>query len=80
MSSISVLLVGASGALGGTLLNELIRQRNNFKRIAILATPDRAAKFNDNGVEVVAGLLTESKSYEGQSCRLSLSSLHLNDD
>jgi hypothetical protein len=77
MSQISVILVGASGVLGAPLLDELVKQRNGFKRIAILATPDRAAKFDDSGVEVVVGSLTESKSYEGQFHLTSTFQFHL---
>lgn len=65
MANISVLLIGASGAFGGPLLQELIRQKNQFKRIAILASPERASKFENSNVEVIAGSLYESKSYQG---------------
>ena len=67
MSDISVLLVGGSGVLGKPLLDELISQRKQFKRIAVLATPDRAHKFADANVEIVAGSLYEAKSYQGPS-------------
>jgi uncharacterized protein YbjT (DUF2867 family) len=62
---LQVLLIGASGALGKPLLDELLRQRPQFKRVAILTTPDRASKFDKSGVEVVAGSLYEAKSYQG---------------
>ncbi|EXJ71632.1 uncharacterized protein A1O5_05440 [Cladophialophora psammophila CBS 110553] len=65
MADISVLLIGASGALGKPLMDELIRQRDQFKRIAILATPDRATKFSNSDVEVVIGSFYEAKSYQG---------------
>ncbi|KIX92229.1 uncharacterized protein Z520_12110 [Fonsecaea multimorphosa CBS 102226] len=65
MADVSVLLIGASGALGKPLLDELIRQRHQFKRIAILATPERANKFSNVGVEVVVGSFFEVKSYQG---------------
>ncbi|KAJ9607944.1 hypothetical protein H2200_008023 [Cladophialophora chaetospira] len=65
MSDISVLLIGASGALGKPLLEELIRQKHLFKRVAILTAPDRASKFNDSEVEVIPGSLYDAKSYRG---------------
>ncbi|OAL24910.1 hypothetical protein AYO20_10615 [Fonsecaea nubica] len=65
MADISVLLIGASGALGKPLLDELIRQRHQFKRIAVLATPERASKFNESDVEVVVGSFYEAGSYQG---------------
>lgn len=68
MADVSVLLIGASGILGKPLLAELVHQRSQFKRVAILTTPGRAAKFNDAaGVEVVVGSLFDGKSYQGQS-------------
>lgn len=67
MADISVLLIGASGILGKPLLDELVHQRGQFKRVAILTTPDRAAKFNElAGVEVVVGSLFEGNSYQGR--------------
>ncbi|KIW31733.1 uncharacterized protein PV07_03331 [Cladophialophora immunda] len=65
MADVSILLIGASGALGKPLLDELIRQRHQFKRIAVLATPDRASKFSNSGVEVVVGSFFDAKSYQG---------------
>ncbi|OAP60956.1 hypothetical protein AYL99_05958 [Fonsecaea erecta] len=65
MADISVLVIGASGAFGKPLMDELVRQRHQFKRIAILATPERASKFSDSGVEVVVGSFYEVKSYRG---------------
>jgi len=65
MADISVLLIGASGALGKPLLDELLRQKSHFKRVAILTTPERAYKFSNTEVEVVVGSLYEAKSYQG---------------
>ena len=71
MSPISVLLIGASGALGQPLLQELIRQKSSFKRIAILAAnEEKTAKFADAreaGIEVVVGSFLEPTSYAGES-------------
>jgi hypothetical protein len=73
--SVSVLLIGAGGALGQPLLQELIRQRDSFKTVAILAaTSERAEKFEwakQEGVKVVLGSFLEPKSYEGRHCRQS---------
>lgn len=67
MAGVSVLLVGASGVLGKPLLDEVIRQKDNFQRVAILATPERAAKFDNSGVEVVVGSLYDPRSYKGNA-------------
>ena len=68
--SVSVLLIGAGGTLSQPLLQELIRQRNYFKAIAILASSTgRIEKFSwvrEKGVEIVVGLFLEAKSCEGR--------------
>jgi hypothetical protein len=43
MSTVSVLLIGASGAFGQPLLQEFILQKCAFKRIAILAANEEKA-------------------------------------
>jgi aspartate-semialdehyde dehydrogenase len=67
--SVSVLLIGAGGVLGEALLRELIRQKAEFKTVAILATsPEKAEKFvwvKEKGVEIVEGSFLEARSYEG---------------
>jgi uncharacterized protein YbjT (DUF2867 family) len=69
MSTVSVLLIGASGAFGQPLLQEFIRQKSSFKRIAVLAANDeKAAKFansQEEGVEVIVGSFLEATSYAG---------------
>ena len=67
MSNISVLLSGASGALGKPLFDELISQKDHLKRIAILTTPERAHKCAESDAKVVVGSLYEARSYEGRS-------------
>jgi hypothetical protein len=51
------------------LLQEFIRQRSSFKRIAVLAAnEEKATKFADareHGVEVVVGSFLEAPSYAG---------------
>jgi shikimate 5-dehydrogenase len=67
MSSISVLLIGAGGALGRPILEELVRQKSSFTRIAILTTPDRAHKLQNLGAEVVSSKsLYEPLAYKGE--------------
>ena len=65
MSTTSVLLIGASGALGKPLLDELLQQKHSFERVAILTTPDRSSKFKDIDVEVIAKSLTDVEVYKG---------------
>ena len=71
--SVSVLIIGAGGALGQPLLQELISQKAAFKTIAILAAnPERADKFEEaraKGVKIVIGSFLDSKSYEGRFIR-----------
>ena len=67
MAHISVLLVGASGALGKPILEELLRQRPSFARVGILTAPERAHKFQDVDVEVITSSLYEPAAYKGGS-------------
>jgi len=65
----SVLIIGASGNFGPTVLQEFIRQRSSFERVAILADPARDPskfdKYKPSGIEVVVGKWDESSSYTG---------------
>ncbi|KAJ7817735.1 hypothetical protein B0H14DRAFT_2841512 [Mycena olivaceomarginata] len=66
----SVLLIGASGALGRPLVEEFQKQRARFNRVAILADPERAHKFSEvqkNGIEVISGSFLDFKVYQGVS-------------
>ena len=69
MSNLSVLLIGAGGAWGTPLVEEFIKQKDSFKRVAILARDSaHGEKFNhakERGIEVVAGGLLDSSSYQG---------------
>lgn len=47
MSGPAVLLVGASGFLGGAVSNEFLAQKSKFRMIAALAAPEKADKFKD---------------------------------
>lgn len=67
MSSISILLIGAGGALGRPILEELIRQQSSFARIAVLTTFDRAHKLQNLGVEVISSnSLYDPVAYKGE--------------
>lgn len=70
MPGMSVLLIGASGALGKPLLDELLRQKRHFSRLAILTASDRASKFDGTGVDIITTSFYDSKTYQGQSCRI----------
>ncbi len=65
MSAPSVLLIGASGALGKPLLDELLRQRSTFARVAILTSRGRRSKFDGVDVEIVTGPLYDAETYQG---------------
>jgi uncharacterized protein YbjT (DUF2867 family) len=67
--SISVLIIGASGAFGQPLLQEFIRQKSSFKSIAVLASnSDKAASYTwatEKGIKIVVGSFLDSSSYTG---------------
>ncbi|KAJ6526064.1 hypothetical protein B0H19DRAFT_1197787 [Mycena capillaripes] len=71
----SVLLIGASGALGRPLVEEFQRQRARFGRVAVLSDPAKAHKFAEvqkNGIEVILGSFLDFKCYQGFDVVLSL--------
>ncbi|KAJ7472617.1 hypothetical protein FB451DRAFT_1089490 [Mycena latifolia] len=73
--ALSVLIIGASGALGRPLVAEFQKQRSHFARVGILSDPAKAHKFNNekkNGIEVVLGSFLDFKSYHGFDVVLSL--------
>jgi len=70
MDSPSVLIIGASGFIGGPVLKELMQQRTSFSRVAILAEASKVHKFSDaqaNGAEIVIGSFTDPSSFKGTS-------------
>lgn len=71
MSTLSVLLVGASGAWGQPLVNEFVKQKHEFRRVAILARSESyVSKFDSvksEGIDIVVGSFLDAKSYEGHS-------------
>ncbi|KAF7374268.1 NAD(P)-binding protein [Mycena sanguinolenta] len=71
----SVLLIGASGALGRPLVEEFQRQRARFGRVAILSDPAKVDKFKEvqkNGIEVISGSFLDFKCYQGFDVVISL--------
>ena len=68
---VSVLLIGAGGAFGRPLLQELIKQKDSFENITILApNEEKAAKFasaQEAGIAVRTGSFLEPTSYKGSS-------------
>lgn len=66
----SVLVIGAGGAFGRPLMEEFIKQKASFSRVAILSDPAKVSKFSDftaRGIEVISGSYLDPKSYEGKS-------------
>lgn len=63
-----MLLVGAGGALGEPLVEELAKHLKKFSRVAILTQSEKMSKFEkarDMGFEIVLGSILEAKSYQG---------------
>jgi uncharacterized protein YbjT (DUF2867 family) len=64
----SVVIIGASGTVGRPLVQEFLKNKTGFERIAVLADPTKVSRFTDvqsQGVEVVAGSFLEANSYKG---------------
>ncbi|KAJ7909919.1 hypothetical protein B0H13DRAFT_2489419 [Mycena leptocephala] len=64
----SVLIIGASGNIGRPLVQEFLKNKTRFERIAILADPAKVAQFvevQSQGTEVVVGSFLEASSYKG---------------
>lgn len=64
----SVIVVGASGNFGPSIVQALISHKSSFNRIAILSAPekkDKYTKYESRGVEIVVGSYTDSDSYKG---------------
>lgn len=70
MSNLSVLLIGAGGSsFGQPLVDEFIRQRQLFRKVAILARPGSSTqKFElarQGGIEIIVGSFLDPRSYQG---------------
>jgi len=64
----SVLLLGASGALGAPVAEEFARNLSSFSNVGILTSPDRATKFEHLkplGIQIILGSLFEPSIYTG---------------
>ncbi|KAJ7759403.1 hypothetical protein DFH07DRAFT_445559 [Mycena maculata] len=71
----SIIIIGASGNLGQPLVEEFLRQKSCFGRLAILSDPAKAHRFIDfqkKGVEVVQGSYLDFRCYQGFDVALSL--------
>jgi uncharacterized protein YbjT (DUF2867 family) len=68
MMAPSVIVVGAGGNFGPAIVQALLARKSDFRRIAILAAPekkDKFAKFAAQGMEIVIGDFTDSASFKG---------------
>jgi hypothetical protein len=65
MSKASVLLIGANGALGRPILQELQRKMSLFSRIGVLTAPDRVSNFAGMDLEVQSSSLFDAATYAG---------------
>ncbi|KAJ7133457.1 hypothetical protein C8R44DRAFT_870849 [Mycena epipterygia] len=71
----SVLIIGGSGAVGRPLVDEFLKQKSKFQRIAVLADPAKLSRFADaqaKGVEIVVGSFLDAKAYTGFDVVVSL--------
>lgn len=77
MSGPAVLLIGASGFMGAAVSQAFLAQKSKFKKIGVLAVPEKADKFKEveaQGMEIVIGSSTDSSSYQGKLTRSSFGS------
>lgn len=75
MSAPSILLIGASGYLGGPVTRELRANRSRFNRIAILtqdAKKQKFAEYEAKGFELVLGAIDSPDSFKGPACDFSM--------
>ncbi|KAJ7921431.1 hypothetical protein B0H13DRAFT_1708208 [Mycena leptocephala] len=71
----SVLIIGASGTVGRPLVQEFLKNKTRFKRLAVLADPAKVSRFEEvqsQGVELVVGSFLEASSYKGFDTVISL--------
>jgi uncharacterized protein YbjT (DUF2867 family) len=64
-----VVIIGASGLVGRPLVQEFLKNKTRFGRIAVLSDPakiDRFADVRKAGIEVVVGSFLEARSYTGE--------------
>ncbi|KAJ6451092.1 hypothetical protein C8R47DRAFT_998646 [Mycena vitilis] len=73
--ALSVIVVGASGAVGRPLMEEFLGQKSKFGRVAVLSDPAKVARFAEiqtRGIDVIVGSFLEAKSYDGFDVVISL--------
>ncbi|KAJ7739960.1 hypothetical protein B0H14DRAFT_3609853 [Mycena olivaceomarginata] len=66
-----VLIIGGSGAVGKPLVDEFLKQRSHFERVAVLADPAKISRFADaekKGVEI--SLMSSSRSRGNAAMKL----------
>ncbi|KAJ7239667.1 hypothetical protein C8J57DRAFT_1193357 [Mycena rebaudengoi] len=71
----SVLIIGAGGTVGRPLVQEFLKNKTRFGRIAVLSDPAKIERFADvqrAGIEVVVGSFLEASSYRGFDTVISL--------
>ncbi|KAJ7617606.1 hypothetical protein DFH06DRAFT_1145043 [Mycena polygramma] len=71
----AVLIIGASGLIGRPLVQEVLKNKTKFARIAVLADPAKVSRFTEvkaQGVEVIVGSFLEAASYKGFDTIVSL--------
>ncbi|KAK9311567.1 NmrA-like family-domain-containing protein [Lipomyces starkeyi] len=71
----AVIVVGAGGNLGPSIVRALLAHKGDFRRVGILAAPEKKGKFADveaQGVELVLGDYKDSKPYNGFDVVISL--------
>ncbi|KAJ7656736.1 hypothetical protein DFH06DRAFT_1410090 [Mycena polygramma] len=73
--ALSVIVVGASGAVGRPLMEEFLPQKSKFGRVAVLADPAKVSRFAEiqaKGIDVVVGSFLEASCYDGFDVVISL--------
>jgi dihydroflavonol-4-reductase len=61
---LTILVTGATGFVGGHLIEELVRRNENVE--ALVRKPENAANLNKMGVGLVGGDITDPSSYKGK--------------
>lgn len=65
---LSVLVLGAGGNFGPSIMAALLERKADFSRIRVLTSPERVKNFShfaEKGIEVLGGELTDAQHYQG---------------
>ncbi len=65
----NVLVVGGGGNFGCLVMDEFIKQKSSFGRVAIFADPamkDKFAQFDKNSIDVVVGSYFDPGAYKDE--------------